>query len=105
MVAMPIADVPFKDKGVHFVEYAGLGFLIMRACLLTWPRVPVLRVAMFAVGTTVLWGLLDELHQAYVPNRSAEALDLLADALGAFVGVASAALAQRWPSGRRLLWM
>lgn len=105
MTALPIGGVPFKDKGVHFVEFGVLGFLVMRACLMTWPRVAVLRVATFAVGTTVLWGLLDELHQAYVPNRSAEAFDLLADALGAVCGVVFTALAQRWAAAKRMLWM
>ncbi len=105
MPALPIGDVPFKDKGIHFVEYGVLGFLVMRACLLTWPRVTVYRVALFAIGTTILWGLLDELHQAYVPNRSAELLDLAADSLGALCGVACASVAQRWPRARRLLRM
>jgi VanZ family protein len=38
---------------------------------------------------TMAWGLFDEIHQAFVPGRSADVLDLGADALGALVGTAA----------------
>lgn len=105
MPNLPVKDVPFEDKGVHFLEYAGLAFLVARACLLSWPQVHVLRVTVFAIGTTILWGVLDELHQAYVPNRSADLLDLLADSLGALCGAVVATWVQRSPRCRKLAWM
>ncbi len=86
--APSIARLPFKDKLVHFVEYAGLGLLTMRASSRTWPGHPPLRLAAFAVLLTSAFGLSDELHQAFVPGRTADARDLLADVLGAMLGVA-----------------
>ncbi|MEZ4273606.1 MAG: VanZ family protein [Myxococcota bacterium] len=33
---------------------------------------------------TILYGLVDEFHQSFVPGRSPDLLDALADAAGAF---------------------
>lgn len=86
--ALPIHLFPFRDKGVHAIEYAVLAFLLAHACLRTWEDLPRARVAFVAVMLTVLWGFLDELHQAFVPGRSADLIDLFADTLGAAAGVA-----------------
>ena len=82
----PIEHVPLRDKGVHFAEYGMLGFLVAHATLRTWPAHHVMRTAALAICITVLWGWLDEIHQAFVPGRSSDALDLVADAAGAIVG-------------------
>lgn len=82
---IPTHRFPFRDKGVHFIEYGVLAFLMTHAVRRTWPR------ARFGLATawwlTVALGLSDELHQAYVPGRNADIYDLLADALGAFAAV------------------
>jgi VanZ family protein len=39
------------------------------------------------VLSTALYGLSDEVHQYFVPFRTADPLDLLADALGGALGV------------------
>jgi hypothetical protein len=77
---------PFRDKGVHFCEYGLLAFLMSHAVRITWPRAR--RGFLAAFWLTVSLGLTDELHQAYVPGRSADGFDLLADALGAFSAIA-----------------
>ncbi len=81
-----LAEVPFRDKGVHFVEYGVLGFLVAHAARRTWPRHHWLRTSTLAIFLTVLWGFLDEIHQAFVPGRDSEALDLVADSAGAIAG-------------------
>ncbi|MFW6051898.1 MAG: VanZ family protein [Myxococcota bacterium] len=78
---------PLRDKGLHALEYAVLGFLLAHAALRTWPVRALWRVASVAVVLGVGWGVLDELHQALVPYRTADALDLAADAVGTVVGV------------------
>ena len=97
-----VSRVPFGDKGVHLVEYGVLGLLVAHAALRTWPRRHALRTATLALFLTVLFGFVDEVHQAVVPGRESEALDLVADAAGAGLGVAlryaislGAALARR----------
>ena len=78
--------VPFQDKGVHFIEYGVLAALLSHAVRGTWPAWRALRVFAVAWFAAVLWGLLDEIHQAYVPGRVADGVDLLADSIGGFVG-------------------
>lgn len=80
---------PFKDKGVHFVEYGVLSVFLCYALFggrrgLAQPRH--VGWALAAAGLTAFWGLIDEIHQAYVPGRSSEAMDVLADTLGALIG-------------------
>jgi VanZ family protein len=87
--APQVNEVPFKDKGLHFVEYAVLGFLVVHAGLRTWPHHGVLRAASVGVLIAVAWGVLDELHQAFVPQRQADAMDLAADVLGVLAGTAA----------------
>ncbi|MEM8608918.1 MAG: VanZ family protein [Myxococcota bacterium] len=87
-----VRHFPMRDKGVHFVEYAVLGWLCAMAAARTWPTRARWRTAVFGLFVAVLWGLSDEIHQAFVPGRSAEPADLVADALGAAFGVAMAQL-------------
>lgn len=87
-----LAGVPFGDKGAHFVEYGVLGFLVAHAAFRTWPRHHPFRTAALAVLITVLWAFLDEIHQAFVPGRASEALDLLADSAGALTGASARTL-------------
>ena len=92
-VRVPVVrHFPMRDKGVHFIEYAVLGWLCAVAAARTWPTRAWWRTALFALFVAVLWGLSDEIHQAFVPGRSAERADLVADAIGAAFGVALARL-------------
>jgi hypothetical protein len=74
------------DKIAHFSAYAGLGVLLCRAYLgsgLSWAA-----AFWLAVLTASLYGASDEWHQSFVPNRSADPSDWLADSLGATLGAA-----------------
>ena len=42
-----------------------------------------------AVVLSTLYGVSDEVHQAFTPERTPDVRDLLADALGAALGVAA----------------
>lgn len=97
-ISVPLPQsVPLRDKVVHFVEYAMLGFLVAFAVRRTWPKERILRTALFSVWVAFAWGVLDELHQAFVPGRSGDALDLIADFAGAVAGVATRyAAPERW---------
>ena len=83
---LPIDSVPLRDKGVHFLEYGALGLLVAHATLRTWPHRSAARTLPLAVLICVAWGVLDEIHQAFVPGRSADVLDLVADTLGTVSG-------------------
>lgn len=81
-----IEEVPLRDKGVHFVEYGAMGFFIAHAIATTWPGRGLAGIVVSVLMTAAL-GLLDELHQAFVPGRSSDVLDLVADSAGALVAV------------------
>lgn len=72
---------PGLDKGVHFFVYGMLGVLVCRL-----GRGP--RAAVLAIILASAYGASDEWHQSFVPSRSAEVGDWMADTLGAAVTVA-----------------
>ena len=76
--------VPLQDKGVHFLEYGALSFFIAHAVAVTWPDRETATFFTTVIATVAL-GLLDEMHQSFVPGRFSDVLDLLADTIGALV--------------------
>jgi len=96
-ISLPLASFPHRDKVVHVLEYGTLGALAARAIHGSMPIA--LRAALiWAFALSVGWGALDELHQAFVPARSADALDLAADVLGTLLGLAC--YRRFWPKRR-----
>ena len=86
------------DKLLHFFAYAVLGMLFLRGFLHSSYRGKRRFILFASILLTVLYGFSDELHQYFVPSRSAELLDLLFDSLGACVGVwAYDTLLHRYP--------
>jgi VanZ family protein len=83
---LPVHRVPLKDKGVHFVEFGVLGFFAAHAVRHTWGHRPVGRLIATAALIAFGWGVLDELHQAFVPGRNGDVRDIIADALGSVAG-------------------
>jgi VanZ family protein len=82
--AIPVALPHPLDWAGHFCLYGGLGALIARAALLhRWP----LRRLVWAGVLLSTWAALDELHQLFIPGRSAEVSDWLSDTLGASLGL------------------
>ena len=88
-----------SDKSAHSIAYALLAGLLLRALArgrlsgVTW------RAACAAVLLTTLYGVSDEWHQSFVPGRSPDRYDILADAIGAIAGVAGG-----WLAGAALRW-
>jgi VanZ family protein len=80
------AYIPFMDKVIHLMEFAILGFLLSFGFVLSLKyRLKAKAYLTFLSGA--LLGALDELHQYFVPGRSAEILDWVADVLGILVGL------------------
>jgi len=68
------------DKAVHASLFAVLSFLAARAL------VEEARPAWVAVAASAAFGLFTELEQHFIPSRSMELGDFLADAAGATLG-------------------
>ena len=69
------------DKVAHFAVYGLLGTLLSRAWGPGW------RGALLALFTASLFGATDEWHQSFVPGRTADVMDWLADTSGAALAV------------------
>jgi hypothetical protein len=84
-----------QDKVLHATEYAVLGGLLVVALRLAGLRPA--RALLLALVLASAYGATDEVHQYFVPGRSADVLDWVADTLGATLGagLASAALRRR----------
>ncbi|HUT74795.1 MAG TPA: VanZ family protein [Armatimonadota bacterium] len=84
-------DVPggieVPDKAAHFAAYAVLG------ALLWWAAAPlgVGRAGALAMMVGAIYGAGDEFHQHFVPGRTPDPLDWMADVGGVVVAVAIAA--------------
>jgi VanZ family protein len=88
-----------SDKSGHSIGYAMLAGLLVRALAggrlegVTWKR------SVAAIVLATLYGVSDEFHQLFVPGRSADPYDVLADSVGATLGTAIGWLlsaARRW---------
>ena len=72
-----------SDKIVHTIFYIPLAFLLYFALKHSGVKK---NVFLLTVALTILYGISDEYHQRYVPNRISSAGDVIADSLGAFLG-------------------
>jgi VanZ family protein len=97
---IPAFPTGFSDKDGHALLYAGLAALILRAVSgARWNRVTA-SAAVIAVGLAAAYGATDEFHQWFVPGRTADPADWLADVVGATIGVGVVYLASRIVTSR-----
>jgi VanZ family protein len=75
------------DKLAHAIEYFGLGVVVFRAVAGGFGGRVTSARAMATMIIAVAYAVSDEMHQLYVPDRTADARDLLADAAGASVAL------------------
>ena len=86
-----IPEFDFSDKLLHAGGYGVLGMLFYRAFNATHKRLSTASLVVLSIGLTALYGASDEIHQYFVPFRSADFMDFAADAAGGILGVAMAA--------------
>jgi len=79
---------PLRDKIAHWCLYFILGCLIARALRhghnLTLPK-----TFLLVILITSAYGVTDEFHQHYVPHRTCDVFDWLADTLGGCTAAAA----------------
>lgn len=99
--ALPSVSVPFRiDWVAHFCLYGMLGLLLARAAresLWPWQRLVLVALAISA------FGVLDELHQLFIPGRSAEVGDWLMDTAGSATGIVAFTVTMRFDFWRWLI--
>lgn len=91
---VPMALPLGVDKAIHFTLYFFLAFGLIWA----------FRATRFKMSHHLMWlaaligfsyGILDEIHQSFVPGREASVFDALADGVGSVVGAWTAIVCAR----------
>jgi len=88
--SMPRVEILRYDKVVHAIVYSVLGGLFFLALRQT-SSLTVGRLIVLAAAFAFIYGVTDEVHQLFVPGRSAEVYDALADGIGGMLGASGAA--------------
>ena len=81
-----LQQLNLSDKYLHFGGYALLGALMVRMLKQELPGQRPWKIIVLAVVASTFYGVSDELHQALVPGRSADVLDVGADLAGSILG-------------------
>ena len=104
-LASGMSDVPDLPGGLsgytgHFIGYAILGALVIRAFAgATWAGVT-RGAAVRAVALSGVYGVTDEVHQMFVANRMPDVRDWFADLAGAVLAVMAVLALARLVRGR-----
>lgn len=100
--SIPSEDFPnllifTQDKLLHLTAYLGFGVLLERAFRhQTLLRQLARHSKLSAILCAALYGLSDEFHQSFVPGRSMDPWDLLADVLGVVLAMTLLSAYQRF---------
>ena len=94
---LPLPPAGFSFYDMHIAAYAGLAVLTARATAgglgeVSW------RAVLAAILISSLYGVSDECHQLFVPGRTFDVLDMVADTIGS---VAGASAVRAWSILRR----
>jgi len=75
------------DKFAHATVFGALAWFLDLALQHNRPDLPFYRRHLFVFAVVAFWGATDEWHQSFVPGRSCEFGDWLADAIGGGLGL------------------
>lgn len=74
-------------KSAHMFEYAVFFFLLVRALTKKKLKRAAPQIFLLATAITLLYAILDEWHQSFVPGRSARASDVGYDGAGMVISL------------------
>ena len=83
--SLPLPDVANLDKILHSVIYGVLAVTVLFAFPARKYSVHPWKMSFLVVLFCLLYGVSDEFHQSFVPNRCPSVFDLIADTGGAAV--------------------
>src|SRR5262245_24087140 len=82
----PIPNPNSLDKVQHLTAFAGLSFLLCGLGAAWGGSLP--RLAFIVLGLIAVYGVVDELTQAFIPFRQPDVRDWIANMIGASLGIA-----------------
>jgi len=83
-----LPEFSLSDKVLHFSAYFVYGFLLFSTIILQtrFKKIKAQRI-LFSIFSVMLYSIIDELHQNFIPGRSAEFWDWVADMSGGVTGI------------------
>lgn len=78
----PPLGLVLEDKILHFIEYGIFSLLLFLAFFTSGKEFFKKHVFVISSVIGIAYALSDEIHQKFVPGRSSEFLDFVADSLG-----------------------
>jgi VanZ family protein len=81
-LSAPPLGIVLEDKIIHFFEFGVFSFLLFLAFYHSGSEFVKRHVFLLSSAVGVVYALSDELHQKFVPGRTCEFLDFVADFLG-----------------------
>lgn len=88
--SLPGSDVPalfaYQDVVFHLGIYFLLGLFFLRGLHKTFHGVIPAKSVLVTLLFIIFYGITDELHQGFTPNRSVSGFDVFIDSLGGFFG-------------------
>jgi len=87
VLVVPVSAFPHMDKLAHMAGFGLLAFLVAWGLFRVCPEYSTRRVLSLTMLVGLVYGALDEGHQYFVPLRSTDPLDLVADGLGTLMVV------------------
>ena len=85
--SIPLPDVANLDKLLHAVMYGVLAITVLFAFPARKYYVHPWKMSLLVVLFCLFYGISDEFHQSFVPNRCPSVFDLVADTAGAVFAV------------------
>lgn len=84
--SLPSPPIIFKDKIAHFGVYFILAFLLARIVFYKPKEIAERYLFLVVVVLISIYGITDEFHQSFVPGRTVDFFDWVADTVGAIGG-------------------
>ncbi len=89
--SLPAKSLPktsINDKVEHFLAFLGLGFLLSFT-LYVQDKYKLLKInySISAVLIALVYAVVDEIHQLFIPGRQCDVQDMSADLIGAIAGI------------------
>lgn len=96
LTSLPGNDMPnikIWDKLEHFLAFGGLGFLLHLSLRVQNKFIVLKKLPwLFTILIVACYAAFDELHQLFIPGRSCDINDWIADMIGVTIGVVLMAL-------------
>lgn len=88
--SIPGKEIPslFNNQDIvyHILVFLILAYFFARALKNTMAQLSIRKVIIFTLIFGIMYGISDEFHQSFVPNRSVSAYDVFIDGVGSFLG-------------------